>query len=147
MTTYIELVNYFLTIPGLISGVKQVTVGADEEELNLQSNAIKYPHLRIDTPEIEYLNDDENPVTRYKFKLALLANVAVQTYPSENKALSDMEALLRQVYNKIVYDAENTDDFDLVLGKRGSSPIRRWSGDNAFGWQMDITIDLYTATC
>lgn len=149
MTTYIELVDYFTTtIPTQVPGIKQVTVGADEEELSLQSNAIKYPHLRVDTPDLEYLNDSENPVTRYKLRLALLSPLPQSnaTPRKENETLSAMEVLLRQVYNQIVVAADD-DLFTLVVGKRASAPVRRWSGDNAFGWQMEVTLDLYTATC
>lgn len=147
MTTYIELVQYFEGLPAVVTGLRQATVGSDEEELSIQTNRIQYPHLRVDTPEISFLNDDESPVTRYTFKIAVMTNVSVQTYPNENAALSDMEILIRRIYQRIIADADTTKAFWLPYGEKKSAPIRRWSGDNAFGWMMDIVIDLYTATC
>jgi len=58
MTTYIELVQYFEGLPAVVTDLRQATVGADEEELSIQTNRIQYPHLRVDTPEISFLNDD-----------------------------------------------------------------------------------------
>ncbi len=147
MTTYIELVEYFQNLPNIVTGLAQCTVGSDEEELSLQTNNIQYPHLRVDTPEIAYRNDDESPVTRYKFRLALMTAVPVQTYENENAALSAMEVLMRRVYLRLLQDTDTPATFWMPSGEKQSNPIRRWSGENAFGWMMELTIDLYTATC
>lgn len=122
MTTYIELVQYFEGLPAVVTGLQQATVGGDEEELSIQTNRTQYPHLRVDTPEISFLNDDESPVTRYIFKIAVMTNVSVQTYPNENAALSDMEILIRSVYHRIITDADTTKAFWLPYGERKAHP-------------------------
>lgn len=147
MTTYIELVDYFEAMPAQITGVRRVTVGSDEEELALQSNDIAYPHLRVDSPSLDFLAQRDNPKTRYTFQLAIMTNVDKQTdYRAENQALSDMEVLLRSIVQKMVADAAD-ELFDLIDTGKKATPMRRYSGDNLFGWLMEVTLDLYTATC
>lgn len=150
MTTYKELADYLEALPNDVPGLKQVTVGRDEEELSLQSSGIIYPHLRVDTPDLVYGNDGENPITRYNLRFFLLDALPEQgNYALETQTLSDLEAMMRAIYNKIWDDADSTPPiFDLVLNtNRASEPIRKWSGDNCFGWVMNISIELYTATC
>ncbi len=147
MTTYLELITFFENLPLQVAGLAQCTVGGDEEELSMQTNRIQYPHLRIDTPEITHLNDDENPVSRYKFRFAVMTAVPDILYRNENRALSDMEILMRSIYDYIVSESDDPTTFYLPPGPKTLTPIRRWSGDNGFGWMMDLTIDLYTASC
>lgn len=147
MTTYIELVDYFLNMPTRVAGINQVTMGADEEELSMQSNSIQYPHLRVDTPVLDFLTQKDNPRTRYTFQAAVMTNVPAQTdYIAENKALSDTEILLRNLIREMHFDADN-ELFDLIDSGKKATPMRRYSGDNLFGWIMEISIELYTSTC
>jgi hypothetical protein len=142
LNTYQQLVDYFIALPTNVPGVAQVTVGADEEELNAQTNYIKYPHLRVDTPSITFVGNDENPGIRFGCRIWLMKTVPeVSNYQKENEALSEMLTLLRKVYRQIQADAD-ADTFDLVISENSGDVVRRWSGDNLFGWYLDLQIDL-----
>lgn len=147
MTTYIELCQYFEGLPTDIPAIKTVTVGADEATIDMQSARITYPHLRVDTPEISFLNDDAaDEVTQFRFRVFILKHEPKNDRREENQVLSDMLDLLKQVYRKLWTDADNN-LFDLVTGPNKGDGIRHWSADNCFGWYINITINLYTATC
>lgn len=143
---YIELVDYFEALPGAIPAIKGVTVGSDEDVIEMQGSRIQYPYMRVDTPEITFLNDDENPVTRYRFRLYVFTNEPKKTNREENLKLDTMSALCRTILNQLYADAD-AGKFDLVVGDKPGDVIRRWSADNAFGWWLDIVIDLYTDEC
>lgn len=144
--TYIELVNYFESLPTDIPAIKTVTVGADEEMLDAQSSRIAYPHLRVDTPKIQLSHGDGNPTTRYTFLVYLLGNVPSKTFDAENAMLSTLLTLVEQVNQKIWEDSD-TDLFDVITDTNTGDNIRRYSGDNCFGWYFALTIELHTATC
>ena len=144
--TYIELCDYFAAMPTSVTELKSVVVGSDEEEISLQNSRIVYPCLRVDTPTIRYIDEDNTPRTRYRFTLFLGTNEPKKTNADENAALSAMEALLRKVYKRLWTDAD-AGLFDLVLGDAGGDAIRHWSADNLFGWMLTIDIDLYPDEC
>jgi hypothetical protein len=144
--TYIELVNYFQSIPTTITALKGVTVGSDEDVIEQQGTLINYPYLRVDTPEIVFMNDDENAATRYTFRMYVFSNEPAQTNGAENQVLSDMATLSRRIINKLYADADNG-NFDLITGNKQGDVIRRWSADNCFGWWWNVVIDLYTDEC
>lgn len=148
MTTYIELVNYWKGIKTHVPAIKMVTVGRDEQALDNQSapSLINYPHLRVDTPSISFLNDDENPVTQFKFQIFLLAAEITNLPDKENELLSTMLVTMQQVLKRIWVDAD-LDLFDIVQGNKEGDAIRGWSGDNCFGWTTTVTMMLYTSEC
>lgn len=145
-TTYIELVEYFEAMPTSVTDLKSATVGSDEEDLNLQNSRIKYPHLRVDTPTLRFLHDTDSPVTRYELKIFVLTNEPKKTNAEENQALSDMEAIARKVIQQMWQDAD-AGDFDIVQGDKEGDAVRRWSGDNVFGWYWTVLVDLWTDAC
>lgn len=147
MTTYIELCQYFEAIGGDVAGIGSITVGADEQTLDAQSGLITYPHFRVDTPEITFLNDDAaDQITQFRFKMFLITNEPLNDYKQENTKLSAMLTLLKKIYKQIWKDADDG-QFDLVVSPNTGDAIRHWSGDNCFGWFVNITINLYTADC
>ncbi len=145
-TEYIHLVEYFLDLPSAIDELESVVVGSDEDTLDLQSARIKYPHMRVDTPEIRFINDDNNPATRYRFRCFVMTNEPKKTNTEENLRLSEMSALSSKIINQVYSDAD-CGSFDLILGDKEGDAIRAWSGDNTFGWWFYLTIELYTEEC
>jgi hypothetical protein len=148
MTSYAELEAYWLALPAQVPALKLVTVGRDEQALDNQTapGLVLYPHLRVDTPSITYLNDDEGEATRYTFQIFLLAPENTNMPRTENAVLSSMEQVLRSVYRRLWIDAD-AGLFDLVKGPAEGDAIRAWSGDNCFGWTMKIQIVLYVGEC
>lgn len=143
---YSQLVTYFQGLTATVTELKSVTVGSDEEDLNLQNSRIVYPHLRVDTPEIKFLNDDENMVSRYTFRVYVLSNEPKKTNAEENAVLSSMEKICRKVIRRLWTDAD-AGLFDLITGEKSADAVRHWSGDNVFGWWWTVVIDLYTDEC
>lgn len=146
LKTYLELANYFKALPTTVTDLKSVTVGSDEEDLNQQNSRIVYPHLRVDTPEIVFRNDDETSVTRYTFRLYVLTNEPLKTNDEENLRLSQMATLAQKVHKRLWTDAD-LGKFDLITGDRAGDVVRRWSGDNVFGWWFSVVIELYVDEC
>lgn len=144
--TYIELVNYFIGLTTTVTALKSVVVGSDEDELNQQNSRIEYPHLRVDTPEITFRNEDENQVTRYTFRMYVLTNEPRNTNEDQNTKLSAMATLAQQIHKRLWTDAD-AGLFDLVWGDRQGDAVRAWSGDNLFGWWFSVVIDLYVDDC
>jgi hypothetical protein len=144
--TYAELVTYFEGLTATVTGLNGVTVGADEELLDQQSSRIKYPHLRVDTPEIRFVNEDENMATQYTFRMYVMTNGPTKTNKEENQRLSDMARLCERLIRRLWQDAD-ADKFDIIQGDKTGDAIRRWSGDNCLGWWFSITIQLYTDEC
>lgn len=144
--TYLELCDYFAELPTVLPDLKGVTVGVDEEMLNLQNSRIKYPHLRVETPEVVFMNDDQNGATRYTFRLFVLTNENRKTARAESIALSAMEQVCHRLINQLWADADN-DRFDLIAGDKPGDAVRKWSGDNDFGWWFSVSLDLYTDEC
>lgn len=146
LKTYKELADYFAALPTDVTDLKTVTVGADEEMLDQQNSRIVYPHLRVDTPELVFRNNDENAVARYTFRLFVLTNDPKKTNAAEIQALSDMATLAQTIHGQLWADAD-AGLFDLIEGDREADAVRRWSGDNVFGWWFSVVIDLYTEEC
>lgn len=146
LKTYLELATYFKALPTTVTDLKSVTVGSDEEDLNQQNSRIVYPHLRVDTPEIVFRNDDEISVTRYTFRLYVLTNEPLKTNDEENLKLSQMATLAQKIHKRLWTDAD-LGKFDLIAGDRAGDVVRRWSGDNVFGWWFSVVIDLYVDEC
>jgi len=143
---YSQLVTYFQGLTATVTELKSVTVGSDEEDLNLQNSRIVYPHLRVDTPEIKCLNDDEKMVSRYPFRMYVLSNEPKKTNAEENAVLSSMEKICRKLIRRLWTDAD-AGLFDLITGEKPADAVRHWSGDNVFGWWWTVVIDLYTDEC
>lgn len=141
-TTYIELVNYFKGLTATVTDLKSVTVGSDEEDLNQQGSRIDYPHLRVDTPEARYLNEDENMEVRFTFKLFVLTNEPEKTNEKENAKLSSTELILRKVLKRLWTDAD-AGLFDIIQGDKEADAVRAWSGDNVFGWWVQVTVGIW----
>ncbi len=146
LKTYAELCAYFAALPTSVTELETIVVGSDEEEIALQNSRIAYPALRVDTPTIRYIDEDNTPRTRYTFSLFLGTNEPRKTNADENTALSAMEVLMRKVYKRLWTDAD-AGKFDLVLGDASGDAIRRWSADNVFGWMLTVNIDLYPDEC
>lgn len=146
MTTYNELVTYFETMPALIPGIKGVTVGADEEIFTLQNTRIKYPHLWVETPAIRFTGTDENPAIRFDLALNLIANEGRNTNPAANSKLNETLNLLTLLYAQLLADSDN-DLFDLLLQPNAGDPIRKWSADNAYGWRLEVVIEIQRLEC
>jgi len=144
--TYKQLVDYFEALPAAINGLNGATVGADEALLSEQPTQVLYPHLRVDTPTIRFVNDDQNSATRYTFRVFVLMHDPMATNDTANQILSDMATLAERVLRKIQTDASD-DLFDLLTGDKDGDAVRAYSGDNLFGWFFTITIDLYTEVC
>lgn len=144
--TYIELATYFKGLTATVTEIKSVTVGSDEEDLGLQGSVILYPHLRVETPEIVFRNEDETMVTRYTFRLFVLTNEPRKTNEQENIVLSAMEQIVRKLIKRLWVDAD-AGLFDLITGDNPGDAVRAWSGDNVFGWWFQAVIDLYTDEC
>lgn len=145
-TKYIELVTYFEELPLCLDDLASVVVGSDEASLDLQNSRIKYPHMRVDTPELRFMNDDNNAVIRHRFRCFVMTNEPKKTNAEENIRLSEMQTLCTKIIAQVYRDAD-LGAFDLILGDKESEPIRAWSGDNAFGWWFYLTIDLFTDEC
>lgn len=146
--TYADLVDYFQTdMLAAVTDLKGVTVGADEEILNLQNSRIRYPHLWVETPDVGFRGTDHNPAKRFRFSLVVLTNEPAKTNAAANAALSAMLTLAEQVWAQLLADAD-AGDFDLVLDEAGGQPVRAWSGDNGYGWRLEpVSIDLPRCEC
>lgn len=149
LDTYSDLVSYFETLPTSVTALKGVTVGADEDVMNLQNSRIVYPHLLVDTPDATFARSlDDNPTTRYSFSLYLVTNEPLNTRPEANGRLSAMLRLAEQIWARIEADAEDEGLFDLVLADVGGQPIERWTGDNLYGWRIaPVQIELPRCEC
>lgn len=146
-TTYSDLVAYFEALPLRIQQLRGVTVGNDEAIANALNTGIKYPHLWVETPDIEFAGDEENPVTRFRFGLAILLNDPRNTNDEANRTLNDTLELLKDVYRHVYDDADEGEMFDLVLGRRAAAPIRRHTADNQYGWRLELTLELPRCLC
>lgn len=146
LKTYLELATYFEGLTASVTGLKGVTVGADEEMLNQQATRIVYPHLRVDTPEFRLVDDDDTPRTRYTFTMFVLTNEPSKTNREANIKLSAMATLCEQILKQLYEDAD-AGKFDLVTGEKQGDAVRQWSGDNLYGWWFTVVIELYSDEC
>lgn len=142
LTTYAQLVNYFKGLTVTVPDIKTVTVGSDEEDLNQQNSRIVYPHLRVDTPEPRYLNEDAGMEVRFTFKLFVLTNEPKRTNEEENARLSSTELIVRKLIKRLWVDAD-AGLFDIIVGDKNADAVRAWSGDNVFGWWVEVTIAVW----
>ena len=146
LANYMALVQHLEGYINFVPGLQMVTVGADEEMLGRQSSTVLYPHLRIDTPTVSFLDPEDNYRSRYTFVFAVLKNVPQQTNLAENQALSDTLDVLRAVHQQLISDS-HADYFDFILDNETAKEIRRYSADNLFGWNIPFKIELYNKTC
>lgn len=147
-TTYSELVTYFETMPTVVTDLKSAIVGDDEEILNMQNSRVRYPVLWVETPEVVFAGlADADRVKRFRFSLAVVENDAVKSNDKANAKLSDTLAVLEQVYARIIADADDPGNFTLVYKDEALDPIRRWSGDNGYGWRGSIEIEIERDEC
>ena len=148
LTSYNDFTTYWNGMPTAVPAIKTVTVGADDELLDMQSGPhINYPHLRVETPSITYVDQDEIEKTRYRFRIFILQNVTDSALiEQQNAALSATEAILRSVYRRLWVDAD-ANKFDLLAGDPNGDNIQHWSGDDCYGWYMEITLEFYVGTC
>lgn len=143
METYADLVAYFENFPASLPAIRKAVVGDDEEIFSQQPLRAQYPMLWVETPEVLFAGDDDNPTTRFQFALVVFTNENQKTNQQANIELSEMLALLEQVYAKVYEDAAApTDTFSLILKNSQAAPVRRWSADNCYGWRLEITLEL-----
>lgn len=145
-STLAELTAYWLAMPTVVPSVKGVTVGDDTALLNQQSSSVLYPHLRVDTPSITFIDPDNDFRTRYSYVLAVLMNAPISDNAKENQALSDTLEVLKAVYRQLLTDS-NAEKFDLVLENASGFDVQRFSGDNDFGWTLKVNVELPNKTC
>ena len=145
-TSYNDLVAFWENMPSIVVALRGATVGEDEEIENLQNTRVQYPHLWVETPEIDFVGTDDNPASRFHFNVAVIANDPIRTNKTANALLSDLHAILSAVFTQVLI-ASDAGDFDLILKDERSDPIRRWSGDNVFGWRMTITLEIHRDEC
>ena len=147
-TTYSELVTYFEAMPTVVTDLKSAIVGDDEEILNMQNSRVRYPVLWVETPEVVFAGlGDADRVKRFRFSLAVVENDAIKSNEKANAKLSDTLAVLEQVYARIIADADDPGNFTLVYKDEALDPIRRWSGDNGYGWRGSIEIEIERDEC
>ena len=146
LNSYKELVEYWETMPSTVVALRGATVGDDEEIESLQNTRAAYPHLWVETPDIDFTGTDDNPASRFNFNVAVIANDPMMTNRTANDLLSTLHGILAQVWARVLADSDN-DYFDLVLQDGKSDPIRKWSGDNVFGWRMTISLEIPRCEC
>lgn len=146
MTTLAELTTYWQSMPTAIPGLKGATVGMDYTMLSAMSASIQYPHLRVDTPGITFIDVEDDFRTRYSYVVSVLINVPVVDSVRENAALSTSLELMKQVYMQVYEDSTN-DLFDLILDNASGFDVQRYAGDNDFGWTLKINIELPNKDC
>lgn len=145
LNTYLQLCNYWRGLTTTVTGLNTVTIGSDEQAIDGQTQpGIKYPHLRVDTPDIYYPNDEGNFVEEYLYTIYVFS--PDNTQRQEDNVLSDMGLLMRRIIAQL-YEDSDADMFDIVLGGGKGEPIRKWSGDNCFGWTTQLRIRLYVNQC
>jgi hypothetical protein len=145
-STYNDLVDYFQTMPSTVVALRGATVGDDEEIENLQNTRATYPHLWVETPDIDFVGTDVNPASRFHFNVAVIANDPMLTNRTANALLSDLHGILSEVWARVLADSDDG-LFDLILKDEKSDAIRKWSGDNIFGWRMAITLEIPRCEC
>lgn len=146
LASYNELVEYWQNMPSYVTTLQGATVGDDEEIENFQNTRIRYPHLWVETPDIDFVGTDINPASRFNFTIAVIANEAMRTNKTENALLSDLHSILSEVFARVLADSD-AGEFDLILRDEKSDPIRKWSGDNVFGWRMNISLEIPRSEC
>lgn len=148
MKTLSELTAYWLTMPTVIPGIKLVTVGRDEQALDNQTmpGLVNYPHLRVDTPSVTIDGEYDSPVTDFTYQIFLFAPVSPDNPTEENAVLSTLLTLMQSVLLRLWQDADE-EVFDIIQQPKKGDAIRAWSGDNCFGWTMEVKIRLYTGQC
>ncbi len=145
--TYDDLVGYWKTMPTLITEIKGVTVGSDEELLNQQNTRIKYPHLWVETPVVTFAGVGGIPVKRLAFAFTVFQNDNQKTNAAANAALSAMLGITEKIVAQLVHDSDEG-DFTLVLNEEQEfEPTRQWSGDNCFGWRGYVVLELPRCEC
>lgn len=146
MTTLAELTAYWQAMPTAIPAIKGVTVGMDYALLNAQGSSIQYPHLRVDTPTITFIDVENDFRTRYGYAISVLINVPVVDSVRENAALSTTLEILKSIYRQVYHDSME-DQFDLILESASGFDIQRYTGDNDFGWTLKINLELSNLDC
>lgn len=145
-STYAQLAAYFAALPTVITDLKGATVGNDEAIEDLQNTRIRYPHLWVETPSLRFVGTDDNPATRFAFSIAVITNDPLRKPEEANTKLSQTLEILKSVWARLLQDADEG-EFDLVLNDADGEPIRAWSGDNDYGWRLDVRIDLPRYEC
>jgi hypothetical protein len=141
-----ELTAYWLAMPTAVPALKGVTVGMDYAMLSAMSASIQYPHLRVDTPTITFLDVENDYRTRYSYVVSVLMNVPVVDNQRENAALGATLEILKDVYRQVYHDSTE-DKFDLILESASGFDVQRYSGDNDFGWSLKINLELSNKSC
>ncbi len=76
----------------------------------------------------------------------MITNEPRKTNQEANVRLSAMLTLAEQVYSQLLVDAEEG-LFDLVEKDNDAGVIRQWSGDNCYGWRLEVSIELPRCEC
>jgi len=145
-TTYEQLAAYFAAIPTVVSDLKGATVGNDEAIEDLQNTRIAYPHLWVETPDIRFVGTDVNPATRFQFSIAVIMNEGYRTAKEANKKLSQTLEILESLWARLLLDGDEG-LFDLILQDGDGEAIIAWSSDNAYGWRLQVVIDIPRVEC
>jgi hypothetical protein len=147
LETYSDLVAYWEALPTTVQQLRGATVGNDEAIANALNTGIKYPHLWVETPDIDFRGDEDNPVTRFRFGMCVLINDPRDTNTDANRVLSETLEILKRVYQRVYHDADDAELFDLVTSAKSGVPIRKHTADNQYGWRLEVAIELPRALC
>lgn len=146
-TTYQHLADYFSSLPNSVSELKSVVVGDDEAILNTENTRIIYPALWVETPTVTFSGPGEDPAKVFSFAITVLENEPSKTPAEANATLSRTLEVLERVWARIIRDAEEDENFEVILKDGEAEPITQWSADNAYGWRCSMHIHLQRCEC
>ena len=142
LTTTAELKAYLRQLATDHVALQEFIYGTSERILARQNSVIRYPCLWMTIPDKVKLPDGRQ---QYSFSLWVL-DQCEQDDEQEEAAMDAMETVANDLYERLKEDARYG-EFDFGKSQTVFQPKPRFSGDNDWGWVMDLDITLGEGGC
>ncbi len=144
--TFSQMVAYWEAMPTHVTGLNSVIVGDEETTLESQNSRIKYPCLCLETPPVRFSGIGGVPTKVFDWKMSLVVNEPTRTNAEANRQMNDTLVIMERIVTRLMDDMDDG-LFVVIMKDEQMEPMRRWSGDNGFGWEGTISIELPRCEC
>lgn len=143
MHTVSDLITFHQTFTTNHAELVKFVFGHVEELVNIQrEDALPYPALVLEVPDISLIGDPGNLVKHYEYGVAILRDTDYDDFAARRNAWGALEPIAVELINATMqqYPLTQLENFKVA-------PVEAYSHDNLYGWRITAKIDVPDVLC
>ncbi len=146
ISSYQDYIDYFAGLATSHVDIKGFAKGSDAELMSELKDREDNPVLILETPDIRSEGSEDDLSERWSGAVEVVTSISADDYDEQHTALDAMLPIIRDIRNKIIYDAEDN-DWEIDIRALPIVPVQSVLLDNYWGWRLDFTLQLDTGYC